>query len=120
VSLNPSTPLSAVAHVLHLVDLVLLMTVNPGFGGQGFIRETLPKVRALAAIARDRGLDLRIEVDGGIALDTIAEVAGAGANTFVAGSAVFRHDDYAAAISSMRAAAVAALVDDLGPAPLLV
>lgn len=102
VSLNPSTSLHAVAHVLHLVDLVLVMTVNPGFGGQSFIPEMLPKIRALRSVVQDRGLDVRIEVDGGIAPDTIGEAARAGADTFVAGSAIFGSGDYASTIDDLR------------------
>jgi len=105
VALNPSTPLEAITEVLHLCDLVLIMTVNPGFGGQSFIRETLPKIRRLRQIATERNLDLHIEVDGGISPDTIAEVASAGADVFVAGSAIFKSSDYGATIAAMRAAA---------------
>ncbi len=102
IAVNPSTPLVSIVNVLHLADLVLIMTVNPGFGGQSFIAEMLPKIAALRAIATARGLPLRIEVDGGIAPGTIARVAEAGADTFVAGSAVFGASDYAAVIREMR------------------
>lgn len=106
VSLNPHTPIDVVLHVLELCDLVLLMTVNPGFGGQRFIPAVLPKIRALAKIIEDRGLDTRIQVDGGVTADNIHESAGEGASVFVAGSAVFKSKahpgDYAGAIAALR------------------
>ena len=102
VALNPSTPLSAVEWVLADCDMVLLMTVNPGFGGQRYIPECTEKVRQLRALADARGQALEIEVDGGIKADTVAEVAAAGANVFVAGTAVFGAKDYAAAIRGIR------------------
>ena len=103
VALNPSTPLSAIEYVLEDLDMVLIMSVNPGFGGQSFIPSALPKIRALREMADARGLkDLWIEVDGGIGPKNIGEVAAAGANVFVAGSAVFNTPDYAAAIAAMR------------------
>jgi ribulose-phosphate 3-epimerase len=105
VSLNPATPLAHIQHVLHMLDLVLVMTVNPGFGGQTFIREMLPKVRELADTKRRLGLGFDIEVDGGVSADTIGEVARAGANVFVAGSAVFGTTDYAATLRALRQAA---------------
>lgn len=89
VTLNPSTPLEAIDNVLYLVDLVLIMTVNPGFGGQSYISDQERKVRRLRAELVDRGLDVDIEVDGGIKPATIASATEAGANVFVAGSAVF-------------------------------
>ena len=101
VALNPSTPLSALEWVLADCDMVLLMTVNPGFGGQRYIPECTEKVRQLRALA-DAGQALEIEVDGGIKADTVAEVAAAGANVFVAGTAVFGAKDYAAAIRGIR------------------
>jgi ribulose-phosphate 3-epimerase len=104
VALNPSTPVAAVQHVLELCDLVLVMSVNPGFGGQSFIPAVLPKIRELKALASAHHLPLNIEVDGGIAPDTIGQVAAAGANVFVAGSAVFRAGDYAEAVESLRRA----------------
>jgi ribulose-phosphate 3-epimerase len=111
VSLNPHTPIEGLLHVLELCDLVLLMTVNPGFGGQAFIPQVRPKIRALRAAIEARGLDTRIQVDGGIKVDNIGEVAGDGADVFVAGSAVFRSKqhpgDYAGAIAALRRAAVA-------------
>ena len=112
VSLNPHTPVSAISHVLELCDLVLVMSVNPGFGGQSFIPQVRPKIRELRAQIRERGLTTRIEVDGGITVDNIHEVAGDGADAFVSGSGVLRSKqfgrDYAAAITAMRARAEAA------------
>ncbi len=105
VSLNPATPVSQVAHVLDLVDLVLVMSVNPGFGGQSFLPLVLPKIAELRALARARGLAFRIEVDGGITHDTIGPCARAGADAFVAGSYVYGAPDYAAAIERLRQAA---------------
>ena len=102
VALNPSTPLATIAHVLHLADLVLIMTVNPGFGGQSFIAEMLPKLRALRALVQERKLNTKIQVDGGVGPKTIDRVAAAGADVFVAGSAVFKADDYARVIAAMR------------------
>jgi ribulose-phosphate 3-epimerase len=101
-ALNPATPLSHLDHTLEKLDLVLLMSVNPGFGGQQFIASVLPKIaearRHIAAI----GKDIWLEVDGGIKADNIAEAARAGADTFVAGSAIFGSKDYAATIRTMR------------------
>ncbi|OGQ84916.1 MAG: ribulose-phosphate 3-epimerase [Deltaproteobacteria bacterium RIFOXYA12_FULL_58_15] len=108
VALNPSTPLSGVVNVLHLVDLVLIMTVNPGFGGQSFIAEMLGKISALRALCEERNLDVNIEVDGGIDPNTIGKVSAAGANAFVAGSAIFGSADYGATITTMRRNASAA------------
>jgi len=102
VAINPATSLSAIEEVLHLVDLVLVMTVNPGFGGQSFIAETLPKIRCLRAALNERQLDVRIEVDGGVSAKTIKQIAEAGADTFVAGSAVFRADDYSSIIKTLK------------------
>lgn len=102
VTLNPATPVSALVHVLDLVDNVLVMSVNPGFGGQTFIPSALDKVRELAELKRVRGLQFHIEVDGGIAPDTIGEVAAAGADVFVAGSAVFGSKDYRATLALLR------------------
>lgn len=107
VSLNPATPLSTLSHVLHMADLVLVMTVNPGFGGQKFIPEMLPKIAELQAWRQAKQLKLDIAVDGGIAPDTIGEAANAGANAFVAGSAVFGAKDYGVALRSLRDAALA-------------
>jgi len=103
VSLNPATPVSAIAHVLDRLDLVLLMTVNPGFGGQAFIPAMLPKIAELRELLRGRDID--IEVDGGITNETAPLVARAGANALVAGSALFRGGDYAANIQALRRAA---------------
>jgi ribulose-phosphate 3-epimerase len=106
VSLNPSTPASVVENVLECADMVLVMTVNPGFGGQKFIAEMIPKIKAIREMANTRGLgDMRIQVDGGIGPANIHLVAQAGADAFVAGSAVFKSDDYAKTILAMREAA---------------
>ncbi|MFY0580923.1 ribulose-phosphate 3-epimerase [Cystobacter fuscus] len=102
VVLNPATPLSAVEEVLGDVDMVLLMSVNPGFGGQGFIPHTVDKVRRLRAMLDARGLHTHIEVDGGINSETARLVVAAGADVLVAGSYVFGAKDYAAAIHSLR------------------
>jgi len=102
VSLNPATPLSAIEYVLDSVDMVLLMTVNPGFGGQSFIEAVLPKIRALRAELDRRGLVVDIEVDGGIKVDNVARVVEAGANVVVSGSGIFGTSDYAATIAQMR------------------
>ncbi len=105
VSINPGTPASAVEAVLGDVDQVLVMTVHPGFGGQQFITGTLPKIEALRDWIRDRGLAVTLEVDGGITEDTIAGVARAGANVFVAGTAIFGAPNYREAIAALRRAA---------------
>ncbi|ATB43128.1 ribulose-phosphate 3-epimerase [Cystobacter fuscus] len=102
VVLNPATPLSAVEEVLGEVDMVLLMSVNPGFGGQGFIPHTVDKVRRLRAMLEARGLHTHIQVDGGINSETARLVVAAGADVLVAGSYVFGAKDYAAAIHSLR------------------
>jgi ribulose-phosphate 3-epimerase len=101
---NPATPLSYLDYVIDKLDMVLLMSVNPGFGGQKFIPGTLNKIRDLRSIIDSSGRDIRLEVDGGIGVENIAEVAAAGADTFVAGSAIFGADDYAHTIAQMRAA----------------
>jgi ribulose-phosphate 3-epimerase len=108
VALNPSTPLSAVEWVLGDCEMVLVMTVNPGFGGQRYIEECTEKVRRLRALADARKLPLDVEVDGGVNADTAAVVAAAGANVLVAGTAVFGAPDYRAAIATLRARAEAA------------
>jgi len=108
VSLNPATPLDAVEYVLELCDMVLLMTVNPGFGGQSFIPQVVPKIRALRDRADALGLTLDIEVDGGIKVDNVDVVARAGANVFVSGSGIFGEGDYAHTIAEMRRRAQAA------------
>ncbi|RMG86049.1 MAG: ribulose-phosphate 3-epimerase [Candidatus Dadabacteria bacterium] len=105
VSLNPSTPVCAVEHVLELVDLVLVMSVNPGFGGQSFLDLAVPKIEALKRLAAERNLSFHIEVDGGITHETIGRCARAGADAFVAGSYVFGAADYAGAIARLRAGA---------------
>ena len=102
VSLNPATPLAMLDHILGDIDMVLIMSVNPGFGGQAFIASQLDKIRALRKRIDDRKLDLEIEVDGGVKTDNAAEVAAAGADILVAGSAVFGSKDYAAAIRGIR------------------
>ena len=102
VSLNPATPLNVLEYVLNDLDLVLLMTVNPGFGGQGFIEACLPKIQALRAMLDRRGSEAELEVDGGVKTDNIARVAHAGADVFVAGSAVFGSPDYRATITELK------------------
>ena len=109
VALNPATPLSAIAQVLHLADLVLVMTVNPGFGGQKFITEVMPKLRALKTLVDERHLQLDIEVDGGIDPHTAGIVGAHGANVLVSGSAVFGSKSYRATLKAMRKNAGAAL-----------
>ena len=100
---NPATPLTWLEHVIYELDMVLLMSVNPGFGGQKFIDSTLGKLRQARRMIDETGLDIRLEVDGGVKTDNIGEIAAAGADTFVAGSAIFGSDNYAATISEMRA-----------------
>ena len=99
---NPATPLDHVLHVMDKIDMILIMSVNPGFGGQGFIPAALDKLRAARDIIDASGRDIRLEIDGGVKVDNIAEIAAAGADTFVAGSAVFGNDDYAGVIAAMR------------------
>jgi ribulose-phosphate 3-epimerase len=101
---NPHVGLSALDYVMDKVDMVLLMSVNPGFGGQSFIPATLRKLQEARALIDASGLDIRLEVDGGVTPANIAEIAAAGADTFVAGSAIFGKDDYAAVVTEMRAA----------------
>ena len=107
VVLNPASPISLLEEVLDKVDVILLMSVNPGFGGQSFIPSTLKKIRKVRAIideyTRESKRSIRLEVDGGIKIDNIAQIAAAGADTFVAGSAIFGHSDYSKQISAMRA-----------------
>ena len=100
--LNPATPLTVLDHVLEQLDIVLLMSVNPGFGGQSFIPYVLDKVRAVRARIDSLGKPVRLEIDGGVNVDNIRAAADAGADTFVAGSAIFGADDYAAVIARMR------------------
>jgi ribulose-phosphate 3-epimerase len=99
---NPHVGLDALRYVMDKVDMVLLMSVNPGFGGQSFIRATLDKLREARALIDASGYDIRLEVDGGVSAANIAEIASAGADTFVAGSAIFNQPDYAAVIAQMR------------------
>jgi len=109
VTLNPATPLDTIEYVLGDVDQVLIMSVNPGFGGQSFIKSVLPKISALREQVRERKLAVDIEVDGGIKPDNVAEVTAAGANIIVAGSAIFESHDYAATIAQLRKHGDAAL-----------
>ncbi len=102
VSLNPATSLHYLDHIIEDLDLVLLMTVNPGFGGQAFIDLCLPKIQSLRALLDKRGLETELEVDGGVTVENIARISHAGADVFVAGSAVFNSNDYAATIAEMR------------------
>jgi ribulose-phosphate 3-epimerase len=99
---NPATPLHYLDHVLDKVDLILIMSVNPGFGGQSFIPQALKKIAAVRQMIDASGREIMLEVDGGIKVDNIAEVARAGADTFVAGSAIFGKPDYKATIDAMR------------------
>ncbi|HSD69604.1 MAG TPA: ribulose-phosphate 3-epimerase, partial [Woeseiaceae bacterium] len=101
---NPATPLNWLEHVLDELDLVLIMSVNPGFGGQSFIESSLDKVRKARSMIDERGLDVRLEVDGGVKVDNIGRIAAAGADILVAGSAIFGSSDYAKTITSMRKA----------------
>jgi ribulose-phosphate 3-epimerase len=105
---NPATPLDWLDHTIDKIDMVLLMSVNPGFGGQKFIPGALPKLRAARERIRASGRAVRLEIDGGVKADNIGAIAAAGADTFVAGSAIFSSKDYAATIGAMRAAIAAA------------
>jgi ribulose-phosphate 3-epimerase len=109
VVLDPASPPELIEYVLHLCDIVLVMTVNPGFGGQAFLPEMLPKIRRLRAICAERGLSPVIEVDGGENVTTAAQAAAAGATAIVAGSAIFGAKDYATAITAIRASVTAAV-----------
>ena len=100
---NPATPLSWLEHVIDKVDMVLLMSVNPGFGGQKFIPSALDKLREVRKMIDASDREIRLEIDGGVKVDNIGEIAAAGADTFVAGSAIFGSDDYAATIAAMKA-----------------
>ena len=102
VVLNPGSPLDLIEYVIELCDLVLIMSVNPGFGGQSFIPEVLPKIRQLRQMCDERGLDPWIEVDGGLKANNTWQVLEAGANAIVAGSAVFKADDYTKTIDAIR------------------
>jgi ribulose-phosphate 3-epimerase len=99
---NPAAGLDVLKYVMDKVDMVLLMSVNPGFGGQSFIPSTLDKLRAARSLIDNSGLDIRLEVDGGVSANNIGEIAAAGADTFVAGSAIFNADDYQHVINKMR------------------
>jgi len=99
---NPATPLDYLKHVMDKLDMVLLMSVNPGFGGQSFIPSALDKLREARALIDASGRDIRLEIDGGVKVDNIREIAAAGADTFVAGSAIFAADDYAATLRALR------------------
>ena len=105
---NPATPLTWLEHVIDDLDMVLLMSVNPGFGGQTFIDSSLAKLREARQIIDRSGREIRLEIDGGVKTGNIREIAAAGADTFVAGSAIFGSDDYAATISEMKAEIAAA------------
>lgn len=110
VVLNPHTPIESIQHVLEDIDMVLFMTVNPGFGGQKFIPSVVPKIAALSKIIKERGLTIDIEIDGGITAETIVPCAEAGANIFVAGSAIYNQEDRTAALQQIKAAGEAAYV----------
>lgn len=99
---NPATSLDAVKYVMDKLDMILLMSVNPGFGGQKFISNTLQKLKEARALIDQSGLDIRLEIDGGVTVDNIAEIAKAGADTFVAGSAIFNTTNYQQTIAAMR------------------
>ena len=101
---NPATPLNWLEHVIDKVDMVLLMSVNPGFGGQAFIPSSLDKLRQAREIIAASGRDIRLEIDGGVKVNNIGAIAAAGADTFVAGSAIFGSEDYAATIAAMKQA----------------
>ncbi|MGE5625160.1 MAG: ribulose-phosphate 3-epimerase [Bacillota bacterium] len=99
---NPATPLDHLKHVIDKVDMVLIMSVNPGFAGQSFIRSSLDKLREARELIRKSGRSIRLEIDGGVKADNVREIAAAGADTFVAGSAIFSQKDYSAVIKQMR------------------
>lgn len=103
VVLNPATPLSHLEYIMDKIDMILLMSVNPGFGGQSFIPKTLDKLRAVRKMIDESGRDIRLEIDGGVKVDNIREIAEAGADMFVAGSAIFNQPDYKDVIDQMRA-----------------
>ena len=103
VVIDPATPIVWIEHVLHLVDIVLVMTVNPGFSGQAFLPEMLPKIAALRSLCTERGINPHIQVDGGVDPETARACVAAGADVLVAGSAIFGSKDYAATIAQMRA-----------------
>ena len=99
---SPGTPLNCLEHLIEEIDMILIMSVNPGFGGQSFIKSSLDKIRASREIISESGRDIRLEVDGGVKIDNIAEIASAGADTFVAGSAIFGSENYEKTISLMK------------------
>ena len=99
---SPGTPLNCLEHLIEEIDMILIMSVNPGFGGQSFIRSSLDKICASRRLISESDRDIRLEVDGGVKIDNIAEIASAGADTFVAGSAIFGNENYQETISSMR------------------
>lgn len=99
---NPATPLSYLEYVIDKIDIILLMSVNPGFGGQKFLPSSLKKLQQVRQMIDNSGFDIRLEIDGGVKVDNIAEIAAAGADTFVAGSAIFGQPDYHAVIAAMR------------------
>ncbi|HWL24378.1 MAG TPA: ribulose-phosphate 3-epimerase [Ureibacillus sp.] len=109
VVLNPHTPIESIQHILEDIDFVLFMTVNPGFGGQKFISSVVPKIEGLSKIIKERGLNIEIEIDGGINAETIIPCAQAGANIFVAGSAIYNKEDRAQALKEILVAGEAAL-----------
>ncbi len=100
--LNPATPVHVLEHVMDKLDMILLMSVNPGFGGQSFIPSTMDKLKTVRKLIDDSGFKIRLEVDGGVKVDNIGDIAKAGADTFVAGSAIFNSPDYANTITNMR------------------
>jgi len=102
VVLNPATPVSVLEYIIDKVDLVLLMSVNPGFGGQSFIPSTLRKCQQVRQLIDQTGRDIRLEIDGGVKIDNIEEIAACGVDTFVAGSAIFNTDDYQATVKQMK------------------
>jgi ribulose-phosphate 3-epimerase len=112
--LNPATPVAWLDHVMDKVDMILLMSVNPGFGGQAFIPSVLPKIAQVRELIDRSGREVRLEVDGGIKIDNIRAVAAAGADTFVAGSAIFGAKDYRATVAAMRAEIAAGLAERRG------
>ncbi len=99
---SPGTPLNCLEHLIEEIDMILIMSVNPGFGGQSFIKSSLDKISASREMISESGRDIRLEVDGGVKIDNIAEIASAGADTFVAGSAIFGSENYQKTISSMK------------------
>jgi len=105
---NPATPLTWLEHIILELDMVLIMSVNPGFGGQEFIESSLEKLRKAREMIDDSGLEIRLEIDGGVKTSNIGEIAAAGADTFVAGSAIFGSDNYAATIAEMKSEIAAA------------